>query len=201
MLGKAAVAMWWDVAPEVRAEWEEWHTAEHMPERLAHPGLPARHALDRAFPAQPSYFVLYEVKEPGDAHRRGVPRAAEQSHAVVAQDDAAPSQHGAQPVRSASQLGRRVAAVLGDDPFLGSNRFARASAAATASPARICSYPCRWPACHRPRSRKSAAATRPPTGCCSSAATIRKPSRPATLPPGAVGFYRPAYSLSAGEIA
>ena len=48
MLGRAAVAMWWDVPPEVRAEWEDWHTHEHMPERLAHPGVPARHALERA---------------------------------------------------------------------------------------------------------------------------------------------------------
>ena len=39
MLGNAAVAMWWDIAPEVRAEWEDWHTREHMPERLAIPGF------------------------------------------------------------------------------------------------------------------------------------------------------------------
>ncbi len=39
MLGSAAVAMWWDIAPEVRAEWEDWHTREHMPERLAIPGF------------------------------------------------------------------------------------------------------------------------------------------------------------------
>ena len=37
MLGKAAVAMWWDVAPGMRAEWEHWHSSEHMPERLAIP--------------------------------------------------------------------------------------------------------------------------------------------------------------------
>ena len=39
MLGRAAVAMWWDVPPEVRAEWEDWHSHEHMPERLGIPGF------------------------------------------------------------------------------------------------------------------------------------------------------------------
>jgi hypothetical protein len=62
MLGNAAVAMWWDVAPEVRAEWEEWHTAEHMPERLAIPGF-LRGTRWVALSGAPSYFVLYEVKE------------------------------------------------------------------------------------------------------------------------------------------
>ena len=36
---KAAVAMWWDIAPEVQSEWEDWHTREHMPERLSIPGF------------------------------------------------------------------------------------------------------------------------------------------------------------------
>lgn len=63
MLGKAAVAMWWDVAPEVRAEWEAWHTVEHMPERLAIPGF-LRGTRWVAVSGEPSYFVLYEVKEP-----------------------------------------------------------------------------------------------------------------------------------------
>ena len=60
MLGKAAVAMWWDVAPEVRAEWEEWHTVEHMPERLAIPGF-LRGTRWIAESGHPSYFVLYEA--------------------------------------------------------------------------------------------------------------------------------------------
>lgn len=61
MLGKAAVAMWWDVAPEVRAEWEEWHTREHMPERLGIPGF-LRGTRWIAESGQPSYFVLYEAE-------------------------------------------------------------------------------------------------------------------------------------------
>src|SRR5688572_17489637 len=62
MLGEAAVAMWWDVAPEVRAEWEDWHTREHMPERLAIPSF-LRGTRWVALSGAPSYFVLYEVKE------------------------------------------------------------------------------------------------------------------------------------------
>ena len=60
MLGNAAVAMWWDVAPEMRAEWEDWHSSEHMPERLAIPGF-LRGTRWVALSGAPSYFVLYEV--------------------------------------------------------------------------------------------------------------------------------------------
>jgi len=60
MLGNAAVAMWWDVAPEVRGEWEDWHSSEHMPERLAIPGF-LRGTRWVALSGEPSYFVLYEV--------------------------------------------------------------------------------------------------------------------------------------------
>ena len=59
MMGKAAVAMWWDVAPEVRPEWEEWHTYEHMPERLAIPGF----LRGSRWVSDCSYFVLYEVED------------------------------------------------------------------------------------------------------------------------------------------
>jgi len=62
MLGTAAVAMWWNVAPEVRAEWEHWHSSEHMPERLAIPGF-LRGTRWVARSGEPSYFVLYEVAE------------------------------------------------------------------------------------------------------------------------------------------
>jgi hypothetical protein len=60
MLGKAAIVMWWDVAPEMRAEWEDWHTSEHMPERLAIPGF-LRGTRWIALSGEPSYFVVYEV--------------------------------------------------------------------------------------------------------------------------------------------
>ena len=57
MLGKAAVAMWWDIAPEVQAEWEDWHTREHMPERLSIPGF----LRGSRWASGTSYFVLYEL--------------------------------------------------------------------------------------------------------------------------------------------
>jgi hypothetical protein len=61
MLGKAAVAMWWDVAADVRSEWEDWHTHEHMPERLAIPGF-LRGTRWIAASGESSYFVCYEAK-------------------------------------------------------------------------------------------------------------------------------------------
>jgi hypothetical protein len=60
MLGEAAVAMWWNVAPDMKAEFEDWHTHEHMPERLAIPGF-LRGTRWIAASGEPSYFVLYEV--------------------------------------------------------------------------------------------------------------------------------------------
>jgi hypothetical protein len=68
MLGSAAVAMWWDIAPEVRAEWEDWHTREHMPERLAIPGF-LRGTRWIASSGAPSYFVLYEAADLGTLTR------------------------------------------------------------------------------------------------------------------------------------
>jgi hypothetical protein len=60
MLGRAAVAMWWDISPEVRAEFEDWHTHEHMPERLSIPGF-LRGTRWIALSGEPSYFILYEA--------------------------------------------------------------------------------------------------------------------------------------------
>jgi hypothetical protein len=62
MLGKAAVAMWWDIAPEMKSEFEHWHSHEHMPERLAIPGF-LRGTRWVALSGEPSYFVIYEVTQ------------------------------------------------------------------------------------------------------------------------------------------
>jgi hypothetical protein len=60
MLGRAAIAMWWDIAPEWQAEFEDWHSHEHMPERLGIPGfLRGTRWIARSGVA--SYFVLYEA--------------------------------------------------------------------------------------------------------------------------------------------
>src|SRR5260221_12059902 len=60
MLGRAAVAMWWDISPEMKTEFEDWHSSEPMPERPALPGL-LRGTRWVAESGEPSYFVLYEV--------------------------------------------------------------------------------------------------------------------------------------------
>jgi hypothetical protein len=60
VLGAAAVAMWWDVTPGMKAEFEDWHSHEHMPERLALPGF-FRGSRWIAVSGEPSYFVMYEV--------------------------------------------------------------------------------------------------------------------------------------------
>ena len=60
MLGRAAVAMWWDIPLEAKAEWEDWHSHEHMPERLGIPSF-LRGSRWVALSGEPSYFVLYET--------------------------------------------------------------------------------------------------------------------------------------------
>jgi hypothetical protein len=62
MLGQAAVVMWWDISPEARPEWEDWHTTEHMPERLGIPGF-LRGSRWVALSGELSYFVWYEAKD------------------------------------------------------------------------------------------------------------------------------------------
>jgi hypothetical protein len=52
--------MWWDIEPGRQAEFEDWHTHEHMPERLAIPGF-RRGTRWIALSGDPSYFVLYEA--------------------------------------------------------------------------------------------------------------------------------------------
>ncbi len=60
MLGRAAIAIWFDTTPDVKAELEDWHTHEHMPERLSIPGF-LRGTRWTAQSGEASYFVLYEA--------------------------------------------------------------------------------------------------------------------------------------------
>jgi hypothetical protein len=39
LLGQAALAMFWNMAPEMRREFEDWHSHEHFRERLSIPGF------------------------------------------------------------------------------------------------------------------------------------------------------------------
>jgi len=60
LLGKGAVAMWWDIAPEHRAEFEDWHTHEHFPERMGIPGF-LRGARWGDANGGDGFFVMYEL--------------------------------------------------------------------------------------------------------------------------------------------
>ncbi len=58
--GSAFMIMWHDIAPEADAEYNLWHTRQHMPERLDHPGfLRSRRGINRDL-ARQAYFTCYE---------------------------------------------------------------------------------------------------------------------------------------------
>jgi len=60
LLGKAALAMWWDMAPAARPEFEHWHAHEHFPERLAIPGFLRASRWTEADGGE-GIFVMYEL--------------------------------------------------------------------------------------------------------------------------------------------
>ncbi len=60
LLGKAALAMWWDMAPDAKAEFEDWHTHEHFPERMAIPGFRRGTRWTSATGGE-GIFVMYEM--------------------------------------------------------------------------------------------------------------------------------------------
>ena len=60
LLGKGALAMWWNMAREMRAEFEHWHSHEHFPERMSIPGF-RRGSRWLSAADDDSVFVLYEV--------------------------------------------------------------------------------------------------------------------------------------------
>jgi hypothetical protein len=60
MLGDAAVAMWWDMDRARREEFEDWHTHEHFPERLAIPGF-LRGSRWASADGGDGFFVMYEL--------------------------------------------------------------------------------------------------------------------------------------------
>jgi len=60
LLGKAAVAMWWDMAPAHRVEFEDWHSHEHFPERMSIPGF-LRGSRWASSTGTDGFFVMYEL--------------------------------------------------------------------------------------------------------------------------------------------
>lgn len=61
LLGQAAIAMWWDVADAWQQEFEDWHTHEHLPERMGIPGF-LRGSRWASADGGPGYFVMYELE-------------------------------------------------------------------------------------------------------------------------------------------
>ncbi|MBR0971064.1 hypothetical protein [Bradyrhizobium japonicum] len=62
LLGKAAVAMWWSVRPEQRAEFGDWHSHEHFPERMSIAGF-RRGSRWTSTTDTEGFFVLYELEQ------------------------------------------------------------------------------------------------------------------------------------------
>ena len=54
------IAIWHDVLPEAKDEFYEWHSREHMPERVGIPGF-RRGRRYLAVSGAPEFFVLYEA--------------------------------------------------------------------------------------------------------------------------------------------
>jgi hypothetical protein len=62
LLGQAATLLTFDVAAEAIAEHDDWHTHEHLPERLSIPGF-IRGTRWTSPGEQPRYVVIYEVAQ------------------------------------------------------------------------------------------------------------------------------------------
>lgn len=61
LMGKAALAMWWDVAPDIRSEFEDWHSHEHYRERLGIPGFLRANRWSQADGGE-GVFQMYELE-------------------------------------------------------------------------------------------------------------------------------------------
>jgi len=61
LLGSGALAMWWDIAAAIRAEFEDWHTHEHFPERMRVKGFRRGSRWADADGGE-GFFILYEME-------------------------------------------------------------------------------------------------------------------------------------------
>lgn len=64
LLGNAALAMWWDMSPDMNCEFEHWHSHEHFPERLGIPGFRRGSRWSSATGGEGT-FVMYELQDYG----------------------------------------------------------------------------------------------------------------------------------------
>src|SRR5438552_8474166 len=62
LLGSAAMLLWYDVIPEQIAEHDDWHTRQHLPERVGIPGFIRAQRWVSNSPGS-RYFVVYEVTD------------------------------------------------------------------------------------------------------------------------------------------
>jgi len=62
LLGKAAVAMWWSIRSDQRAEFGDWHSHEHFPERMSIAGFRRGSRWTSKTDAE-GFFVLYELEQ------------------------------------------------------------------------------------------------------------------------------------------
>jgi hypothetical protein len=58
--GSAFLAIWHDIEEHGEVEYDDWHTREHMPERVGSPGS-RPDVAGRPEPRPPRYFTLYEA--------------------------------------------------------------------------------------------------------------------------------------------
>jgi hypothetical protein len=61
LAGTAVLAIWNDIAPGGDAEFDHWHTSEHISERVGVPGF-LRGRRYTAVTGSPTYFTLYETE-------------------------------------------------------------------------------------------------------------------------------------------
>ncbi|HSA81257.1 MAG TPA: hypothetical protein VLE23_10565 [Geminicoccaceae bacterium] len=62
LLGNGALVIWHDPTPEIESDYNEWHSKEHMCERVGVPGF-RRGQRGVALTGAPRYFNLYEVDD------------------------------------------------------------------------------------------------------------------------------------------
>jgi hypothetical protein len=63
LAGMGVVAVWHDLLPEAKEEYYEWHSREHLPERVGIPGF-RRGRRYLAVSGAPEFFTLYEADSP-----------------------------------------------------------------------------------------------------------------------------------------
>ena len=62
LLGNGALMIWHDIATDGESDYNEWHSKEHMLERVAVPGFHRGHR-GRAVSGSPQYINWYEVDD------------------------------------------------------------------------------------------------------------------------------------------